>query len=59
MARKLLLLYFAIVIGPLLLAALAFALKERLQRRSARRFPGDGHARQERLAETVEELRAP
>lgn len=60
MARKLFLLYLAIVFGPWLLFALAFALRDWIVRRRAERYPrGDGHAEGERLTETVEEVRAP
>ena len=58
MARKLLLLYLAVVFGPWLLVALAFALRDRLRRRRPEPHPrGDGHADEERLTETVEEVR--
>ena len=60
MARKLLLVYLAAVFGPLLLAALAFALRDRLRRWQPRPHPrSNGHARDRRLADTVEEARAP
>ena len=60
MARRLLLLYLAIVFGPWLLAALVFAVRDRLARRRPGAHPrGDGRAQDERLADTVEEVRAP
>ena len=60
MARRLLLLYLGIVFGPWLLVALAFAVRDWLARRRPGPHPrGDGHAEDERLADTVEEVRAP
>lgn len=57
MARRLLILYLALVLGPLVAASLAFAIRDRLpRRRPAHR--ADGHGRPERLVETVEEVRA-
>lgn len=60
MARRLFLAYVAIVVGPLAVAAVAFALRDWIVRRRAGRYPrGDGHAEDERLTDTVEEVRAP
>lgn len=59
MARRLLLLYLAIVLGPLVVASIAFALRDLLLRRRGPGPRADGHAQRERLAETVEEMHAP
>ena len=59
MARKLFLLYLAVVFGPWLLLALVFALRDWLARQREPHPRGDGRAEEERLADTVEEVRAP
>ena len=59
MARRLFLTYVALILGPLALAAAAFALRDRLARRRQARWDGDGRDESERLEHTVEEMRAP
>ncbi len=54
------LVYLLIVFGPLLMAAAAFAVRDRLARpRPSARPAGNGRAEDERLADTLEEVRAP
>jgi len=59
MARRLLVLYLMIVLGPLALAAVAFALRDLLARRKRAPSEGNGHAEAEGLEHTVEEVHAP
>ena len=58
MARKLLALYLLIVLGPVALAATAFALRDRLARRRPALSAGNGHTDAEALEHTVEEVQA-
>ncbi len=56
MALRLLILYLLIVLGPLAVAAAAFALRDLLARRRAKTSQGNGHAEAEALEHTVEEV---
>ncbi len=58
MARRLLVLYLLIVLGPLALATAAFALRDLLTRRSRTPSEGNGHTDAEALEHTVEEVQA-
>ena len=58
MALRLLVLYLLIVLGPLAVAATAFALRDLLARRRAEPSQGNGHAEAEALDHTVEEVQA-
>ena len=58
MARRLLVLYLLIALGPVLVFAAAFAARDLLARRPAHPH-GNGHAEIEGLEHTVEEVRAP
>ena len=58
MARRLLVLYLLIVLGPLAVAAAAFALRDFLARRRLEPSQGNGHAEAEALEHTVEEVQA-
>lgn len=58
MAVRLLILYLLIVIGPLAVAATAFALRDFLARRRPEPSQGNGHAETEALEHTVEEIQA-
>jgi hypothetical protein len=58
MARRLLVLYLLIVLGPLAVAAAAFALRDLLARRRPDPSEGNGHAETEALEHTVEEVQA-
>jgi hypothetical protein len=57
-ARRLLIIYLAVVLGPLALATAAFALRDLMARRG-RPAGGNGRAEPEGLEHTVEEVRAP
>ncbi len=57
-ARRLFLVYLAVVVGPLAVATAAFAVRDFLTRRKGRRPEGNGHALPEGLEHTVEEVRA-
>ncbi len=56
MARRLLALYLLIVLGPIALAASAFALRDRLARRRPALSGGNGHTDAEALEHTVDEV---
>jgi membrane protein implicated in regulation of membrane protease activity len=57
-AARLLAVYIAIVLAPLLVAAAAFALRDLLRRTARRKPTGNGHSEAgEGLEHTVEELR--
>jgi len=58
MTRRLLALYLLIVLGPLAVAATAFALRALLARRRPETSQGNGHAEAEALEHTVEEVQA-
>ncbi len=58
MALRLLILYLLIVLGPVALAAGAFALRDRLARRRPALSGGNGHTDSEALEHTVEEVQA-
>jgi hypothetical protein len=58
MARRLLVLYLLLALGPVLAFAAAFAARDLLAGRTAQPH-GNGHAQVERLEHTVEEVRAP
>ena len=58
MTRRLVALYLTIVVGPWLVAALLFALRDRLREHEQHQPEGNGHAHAERLSDTVEEARA-
>ena len=58
MARRLLVLYLLLALGPLLAFAAAFAARDLFARRPANPH-GNGHAEVEGLEHTVEEVRAP
>jgi len=58
MARRLLVLYLLIALGPLLAFAAAFAARDLFARPLANPH-GNGHAEVEGLEHTVEEVRAP
>ena len=58
MARGLLTLYLLIVLGPVALAAAAFALRDLLARRQPAPSAGNGHSDAEALQYTVEEAPA-
>lgn len=57
-ARRLFLAYVAVVVGPLAVAAAAFAVRDLLVRRNGDASRGNGHALPEGLEHTVEEVRA-
>ena len=59
MARRLLVLYLVIALGPLLAFAAAFAVRDLFVRRRQPRPRGNGHGDAGRLEHTVEEARAP
>jgi hypothetical protein len=56
--RRLLIAYAAIVLGPLVVVAAAFALRDLLARRGRPSSAGNGHAEAEALEHTVEEVQA-
>jgi hypothetical protein len=56
--RRLLIAYAAIVLGPLVVVAAAFALRDLLTRRGRPSSAGNGHAEAEALEHTVEEVQA-
>jgi hypothetical protein len=56
--RRLLIAYAAIVLGPLVVVAAAFALRDLLARRGQPSSAGNGHAEAEALEHTVEEVQA-
>ncbi len=58
MGRRLLIAYAAIVLGPLVVVAAAFALRDLLARRGRPSSAGNGHAEAEALEHTVEEVQA-
>jgi len=58
MARRLLVLYLLIVLGPLAVAAAAFVLRDLLAQRRPDPSEGNGHAEAEALEHTVEEVQA-
>jgi hypothetical protein len=58
MALRLLVLYLLIVLGPLAVAATAFAVRDFLARRGPEPSQGNGHAETEALEHTVEEVQA-
>ncbi len=57
-ARRLFLAYVAVVLGPLIAVAGAFALRDLLARRRRSSSAGNGHAEAEALEHTVEEVQA-
>ena len=57
MTQRLLLIYLAVVLGPLLVAAALFALRDRVSRRPSAHHNGDGHGGSDKLTQTVEEVR--
>ncbi len=57
-ARRLLLAYVAVILGPLIAVATAFALRDLLARRGRSSSAGNGHAEAEALEHTVEEVQA-
>ena len=57
-ARRLLVLYLLIALGPVLVFAAAFAARDLVARQPAQPH-GNGHAEVEGLEHTVEEIRAP
>ena len=59
MARRLFLAYVAVILGPLVVVAAAFALRDLLARRGRPSPAGNGHAEAEALEHTVEEVQAP
>ena len=59
MARRLLVIYLLIALGPPLAFAAAFAARDLLARRRQAHPHGNGHAEIEGLEHTVEEVRAP
>ena len=58
MVRRLFLAYVAVVLGPLVLATAAFAIRDLLARRGRPPSAGNGHAEAEALEDTVEEVKA-
>ncbi len=58
MARRLFLAYVAVILGPLVFVATAFALRDLLARRGRPSSAGNGHAEAEALEHTVEEVQA-
>ncbi len=58
MARRLFLAYVAVILGPLVVVAAAFALRDLLGRRGRPSSAGNGHAEAEALEHTVEEVQA-
>ncbi len=58
MARRLFLAYVAVILGPLALATVAFAIRDLLTRRGRPSSAGNGHAAAEALEHTVEEVQA-
>ena len=58
MARRLFLAYIAVILGPLVVGAAAFALRNLLARRGRPSSAGNGHAEAEALGHTVEEVQA-
>ena len=57
-ARRLFLAYVAVILGPLVVVAAAFALRNLLVRRGRPSSAGNGHAEAEALEHTVEEVQA-
>ncbi len=57
-ARRLFLAYVAVILGPLIAVAGAFALRDLLARRGRPSSAGNGHAEAEALEHTVEEVQA-
>ncbi len=57
-ARRLFLAYVAVILGPLIAVAGAFALRDLLARRRRSSSSGNGHAEAEALEHTVEEVQA-
>ncbi len=57
-ARRLFLAYLAFVLGPMVVASAAFALRNLLVRRAPPASQGNGHAEAEALEHTVEEVQA-
>ncbi len=57
-ARRLFLAYVAVILGPLIAVAGAFALRDLLARRRRSSSVGNGHAEAEALEHTVEEVQA-
>ena len=57
-ARRLLIAYLVVILAPLALAAVAFALRGLLARRGRPASAGNGHAEAEALEHTVEETQA-
>jgi hypothetical protein len=58
MTGRLLVTYLLIVLGPVALAASAFALRDVLDRRKRASSDGNGHTDADGLEHTVEEVRA-
>ena len=58
MARRLFLAYVAVILGPLIAVAGAFALRDLLARRRRPASAGNGHAEAAALEHTVEEVQA-
>ena len=58
MARRLFLVYVAVILAPLAVVAAAFALRDLLARRGLPSSAGNGHAEAEALEHTVEEVQA-
>ncbi len=56
--RRLFLAYVAVILGPLVVVAAAFALRDLLARRGRPSSAGNGHAEAEALEHTVEEVKA-
>ncbi len=57
MTQRLLLLYLAVILGPLAVAAALFALRDRASRRPSSHRRGDGRADSDEFTQTVEEVR--
>jgi hypothetical protein len=57
-ARRLFLVYAAIVIAPAVVAVAAFAVRDLIDRRRAPPHEGNGHADADALEYTVEEVQA-
>ncbi len=57
MTRRLLLVYLAVIVGPLAVAAALFALRDRASRRPRPQRRGDGRAGSDEFTQTVEEVR--
>jgi hypothetical protein len=57
-ARRLFLVYAAIVIAPAVVAAAAFAVRDLVERGRRAPHEGNGHAGAEELEHTVEEVQA-